>query len=107
VRAALAGLTLVSFLMDSLSVRCVLCCASFLGDALFLQYVGFHLPADGDTSPNIGNIVGWQKIPVFFKVLYKTPPLKKKKINFIFQANAYLNKISTLVIPKGTLNGVA
>ncbi|XP_065334599.1 neuronal acetylcholine receptor subunit alpha-5-like [Cloeon dipterum] len=49
----LAGLVVISFLMNGLTVRCVVCCTAMLGNALFLQYVGFHLPADGDTSPYI------------------------------------------------------
>ncbi|XP_059486949.1 uncharacterized protein LOC132203300 [Neocloeon triangulifer] len=50
---ALAGLTLLSFLLDNLAVRCLICCTSLICDTLFLQYVGWFLPADGDTSPTI------------------------------------------------------
>jgi hypothetical protein len=50
----LAGITLVSFWVRGIAARACVCCTSLIGDALFLQYIGYHLPANGDSSPDIG-----------------------------------------------------
>ncbi|XP_059487218.1 neuronal acetylcholine receptor subunit alpha-5-like [Neocloeon triangulifer] len=50
---ALAALMMSTFLMKSLAIRCVICCTGLICDTLFLQYVVWNLPANGDTSPTI------------------------------------------------------
>ncbi|KAF4527288.1 hypothetical protein B566_EDAN016076 [Ephemera danica] len=49
----LGALAVSSFWLRGIACRVCVCCAALIGDAIFLQYIGFHLPADGDTSPDI------------------------------------------------------